>query len=115
MKQFDIAKAYFNQALPIFLTNNNSLFLYNTYHFLGELFDSTRHYDSALQYSRLALVTANKINSPLDLVGITKQLSSLFKKTGRLDSAFIYLGMAMSAKRQSYQPGKRKENTNTDL
>ena len=96
MNQYDIAKAYFKQALRTFMTDSNYLFQYYTYSSLGKAFDSTAHYDSALYYSRLAFITANKMHLPL--VDITKELSSLFKRNGRFDSAFVYQEMAMNAK-----------------
>ena len=98
MKEYDLAMAYYKQAIPAFVADNNHLFLYSTYYFLSLSFDSTRHYDSALYYSRLSLAHINMMSSPVHLAEITKQLSSLFKKRGLLDSAFIYQGMAISAK-----------------
>jgi tetratricopeptide (TPR) repeat protein len=99
MRQYDIAKGYLEQAIPTFVADSNYLFLYSSYYFLGEMFDSTGKYDSAFYYSRLAFVTANRLNnSPVNLVYTARQVSALFKKIGNLDSAYVYQEMAMAAK-----------------
>ena len=49
------------------------------------------------------------MNSPVSLADITKQLSSLFKRSGRLDSAFVYQEMAMNAKDSLNSQEKEKK------
>ena len=49
-------------------------------------------------YGHLAFYHAKEMGSPQLLLFSTKQLSALFKESGKLDSAFIYHEMAMNAK-----------------
>jgi hypothetical protein len=49
------------------------------------------------------------MNSPVSLADITKQLASLFKRKGRLDSAFVYQEMAMNAKDSLRSQEKEKK------
>jgi len=105
LKQYDIAAAYLKQAMPQFIKTYNLSFLYSTYFYLAEIFDSTRHYDSSLYYSRLAYRYAYQSQ----FHEIAKQLSSLFKQTGLLDSAFIYQEIAMVAKDSLTSQEKQKQ------
>ena len=65
---------------------------------MADLFDSSSRRDSAFYYSHLAFYHAKEMGSPQLLLFSTKQLSALFKKSNKLDSAFIYHEMAMNAK-----------------
>jgi CDP-diglyceride synthetase len=49
------------------------------------------------------------MNSPVSLVEITMQLSSLFKRRGQFDSAFVYQEMAMNAKDSLTSQEKEKK------
>lgn len=105
LKQFDIARAYLKQAMSQFIKDHNISFLYSTYYYLAQTFDSTRQYDSSFYYARLAY--RNALQSVIHETA--KQLSSLFKKTGQLDSAFIYQEMAMIAKDSLTSQEKQKQ------
>jgi len=65
---------------------------------MAEAFDSTRQYDSALYYSQLSLYHAKTMNSSSYLSEITRQLSSIYRQTGRPDSAYYFMDIAMTAK-----------------
>ncbi|PWU03171.1 MAG: hypothetical protein C5B52_03975 [Bacteroidetes bacterium] len=98
LNQFDLATAFYRQGIPTFISDNNYLFLYNSYYFLAQIYDSTHHYDSAFRYSRLALIFSQKMGSATNEAEIANQLSGIFKKKGELDSALFYMSMAMNAK-----------------
>ena len=105
LKQYDIAAAYLKQAIPQFIKTDKLSFLYSTYFYLAEIFDSTRQYDSSFYYSRLAYRYAYQSQ----IHEIARQLSSLFKQSGQLDSAFIYQEIAMVAKDSLMSQEKQKQ------
>lgn len=105
LKQYDVAAAYLKQAIPQFIKTDKLSFLYSSYFYLAEIFASTRHYDSSLYYSRLAYRYAYQSQ----IHEIARQLSSLFKQLGQLDSAFIYQEIAMVAKDSLTSQEKQKQ------
>ena len=66
--------------------------------FLAKHLTPLAHYDSALYYGRLALITANKMSSPVKPGRNNKTTFFAFQRSGRLDSAFVYQEIAMNAK-----------------
>lgn len=81
----ELARKYLHKALQMALKQNDSLFIYNTYHRLSINSEDT---DSAFSYLRLA--SQYRINK-VDSIGLFLSLGELFLDINELDSAELYL------------------------
>lgn len=87
----EFAKEYLHKALQMALEQNDSLFIYNTYHRLSINSENT---DSAFVYVRLA---CRYQTEKVDSIGLFLSLGDLFLELHELDSAELYLKRVLNS------------------
>lgn len=87
----EFAKEYLHKALQMALEQNDSLFIYNTYHRLSINSENT---DSAFVYVRLACKYQTE---KVDSIGLFLSLGDLFLELHELDSAELYLKRVLNS------------------
>lgn len=87
----EFAKEYLHKALQMALEQNDSLFIYNTYHRLSMNSENT---DSAFVYVRLA---CRYQTEKVDSIGLFLSLGDLFLELHELDSAELYLKRVLNS------------------
>lgn len=87
----EFAQEYLHKSLQIALRQNDSLFIYNTYHRLSI---NSEHTDSAFAYIRLA---CQYRTDKVDSIGLFLSLGKLFLDKNELDSAELYLKRVFSS------------------
>ena len=111
LNQFDSARYYFAKALPYFeknVTENNKLGIYLH---LGKLFKKTGETSKAIANFLKAKEIGDK-NGLLEIVMMTsKQLDSLYEKSGDLRTASLYKGMYYKYKDSSDKLSMEKDLT----
>lgn len=87
----EFAKEYLHKALQMALEQNDSLFIYNTYHRLSINSENT---DSAFVYVRLS---CRYQTEKVDSIGLFLSLGDLFLELHELDSAELYLKRVLNS------------------
>jgi signal transduction histidine kinase len=92
------AQKTFRQSKSVNIEQNTFSFLTHTYLSLAYLFIKQGKTDSALYYTKAALVLTKKTGDLGDRALVYSSLSSFFRLRNNIDSAFKYQGMALAAR-----------------
>ncbi len=111
-----VAMVYFRQSLPDILANKNDYYYEcEIYAGMAKLFARNGQPDSALFYARKALPISRQQYAYNYMYESGKLISDHFKNSGRMDSAFYYLQVAVEARDSLLSQDKAKAMQNIEL
>ena len=105
IKKYDSAIIYMREVLPI-ASNVSKLDLAFIYNDFSQLYQATNKRDSAIYYANKAADLSQQINMKNQLLRAYEYLSSMYKATGPIDSAYKYLELTVSTKNSIYSTEK---------
>jgi signal transduction histidine kinase len=105
---FISAKEIFEKSIKANKELQNLNFLSVSYVSMANLLLAAGQTDSSLYYSKKGLETIQNISSPNRLLDAYNSLASIYKQKSDMDSAFLYLDLAMAVKDSLYNSEKIK-------
>jgi len=96
---YALAKHYFTETIQVSQEQHNLQSLGDAWVNLANLSRDTGNGDSSLWFAKKGLEIYQSMGSPDGLVRAYTSLSSIYKSLKNIDSAFVYQGLAMAAKR----------------
>jgi len=103
IRQYDSAEYYFRESIRLFELSVKGAQLRNPLINLAEVFRLTHQYDSALVYTRQAMLNSIALEDNESLGGAYWQIAKTFKDIGKSDSAGHYFQLAKESI-EKYQP-----------
>jgi len=94
-KDYDAAKKYYYQSIQVNKELNNLGYLAEAHIALANLFKKTGQNDSCLHYAKIGLSIYSKNGEPQGLLNASKLISSVYRESKNVDSAFAYQSMTL--------------------
>ncbi|MEO7046034.1 MAG: ATP-binding protein [Ferruginibacter sp.] len=105
IKEYDSAITYVKEALPIASTASrlDLAYIYNDF---SQIYQAQNKKDSAFYYAYKAADLSQQISIKNQLLRAYQYLSSMYKETGPIDSAYKYLELTVSTRNAIYSTDK---------